>query len=185
MPSEAPATPPLRVAIFGPESTGKSTLAAALAAHFAEPWSAEYVRQFWDERQGRIGAEDLEAIARGQLRLEEEAAARARRVMFCDTELLTNRLWADVLFFGSCPEWLPEEAERRARGYALYLFCDIDLPWTPDPQRCFPEIEGREWCRRLWWETLVERGLPVVLIQGDGETRLARAVAAVEALLRR
>ena len=64
-----------RVAIFGTESTGKSSLAAGLAAHFGEPWAAEYVREFWDARGGRIGGGDLAKIARGQL-ANEEAAAR-------------------------------------------------------------------------------------------------------------
>ena len=54
-----------RVAIFGTESTGKSSLAAGLAAHFGEPWAAEYVREFWDARGGRIGGGDLEKIAGG------------------------------------------------------------------------------------------------------------------------
>ena len=67
---EPSVTAPLRIAIFGPESTGKSTLAASLAAEFDEPWSPEYVRQFWEERAGRIVAGDLDAIARGQIAAE-------------------------------------------------------------------------------------------------------------------
>jgi nicotinamide riboside kinase len=81
----------LRVAVFGPESTGKTSLAEKLAARFGEPWAPEYVRRFWDEHDGRVTAEDLDAIARGQIAAEEEAAARARPVILCDTELLTNR----------------------------------------------------------------------------------------------
>jgi HTH-type transcriptional regulator, transcriptional repressor of NAD biosynthesis genes len=172
-----------RVALFGTESTGKSVLAAELAAHFAEPWSEEYVRQFWDEHQGRIVAADLDAIARGQIANEEAAAARARRVVFCDTDLLTNVLWADLLFPGHCPEWVREEAERRARGYSLYLLCDTDLPWAEDPQRSFPDPTDRERLRARWRRTLEERQLPFVDIIGAGPARLSRAVTAVEQLL--
>ena len=57
-----------RVAVFGPESTGKTTLAAGLAAHFAEPWAPEFVREYWDLRDGQIGPGDLGSIALGQLR---------------------------------------------------------------------------------------------------------------------
>lgn len=171
-----------RIAIFGAESTGKSTLAERLAAHFGEPCAPEYVRGFWVERAGRIEAADLDAIARGQIAAEEAAAARARRLVFCDTELLTNVLWADLLYPGQCPAWVREAAEERCRRYALYLLCDTDLPFVPDPQRCFPDPAGRAMCRRLWRDTLVSRGLPVVEIQGDPAERERRAVTAVLAL---
>src|ERR1035437_10321237 len=84
-----------RIVIFGTESTGKTTLAQQLAAHFGEPWSPEFVREFWDAHGGQITADDLDAIARGQIAGEDYAAARARPAVFCDTELLTCTLWDD------------------------------------------------------------------------------------------
>jgi NadR type nicotinamide-nucleotide adenylyltransferase len=176
---------PLRIALFGPESTGKSSLAERLAAHFGEPWAPEYVRSFWDAHDGRIVAEDLDAIARGQVAGEEATAVKARRVMFSDTELLTNVLWADLLFPGHCPAWVRTEAEVRARRFALYLLCDTDLEFEPDPQRCFPDEAGRERCRRLWLETLESRKLPFVRIHGDWAQREAMAVQAVSGVLAR
>lgn len=175
---------PLRIAVYGPESTGKTTLAQRLAEHFGEPWAPEHVRGFWDEHEGKIIAADLDAIARGQIAGEEAAAARARRVVFCDTELLTNVIWADLLFAGQCPAWVRAEADRRCQAYALFLFCDTDQPFVPDPQRCFPDAAGRAMCRKLWRETLSSRGLPCVEIRGDWEQRFRAAVAAVEACLR-
>lgn len=172
-----------RVAIFGTESTGKTWLAQRLAAHFDEPWAPEFVRTFWDERSGQIQAADLDAIARGQIANEEVAAARARELVFCDTELLTCTLWDDVLFPGACPPWVREEANRRAREYAIYLLCDADVPFAPDPQRCFPDAQRREWARRLWREALVSRGLPFVEIRGGWPEREHAAIAAVEAIL--
>jgi len=83
-----------RIAVFGPESTGKTSLARRLAAHFDEPWSIEYVRRYWDEHDATIRPADLDAIARGQIAGEDAAAAAARRVCFCDTELLTCVLCA-------------------------------------------------------------------------------------------
>jgi len=175
---------PRRIALFGPESTGKSWLAERLAARFGEPWASEYVRIFWDEHAGRIRAEDLDAIARGQIAAEEAAVVQARRVVFCDTELLTNVLWADVLFPGACPDWVRREADVRCRQYALYLFCETDLPFEPDPQRCFPDPADRDRFRRLWQETLDQRSLPYVRIHGAGREREERAVAAVRAVLK-
>lgn len=172
-----------RIAIFGTESTGKTALAQRLAAHFGEPWAPEFVRAFWDERGGRIGAADLDAIARGQMANEERAAATARRVVFCDTELITCTLWDDLLFPGGCPAWVRDEANRRAHDYALYLLCDADVPFAPDPQRCFPDASSRERLRQRWREALVSRGLPFAEIQGPWPEREARAIAAVESVL--
>ncbi len=79
---------PLRIVVFGTESTGKTTLAQALAAHFREPWSPEFVREFWDLKAGKISGADLGTIALGQMANEDRAAARARRAVFLDTDLL-------------------------------------------------------------------------------------------------
>jgi nicotinamide riboside kinase len=75
------------------------------------------------------------------------------------------------------------EAERRSRSYALYLFCDTDLAFVPDPQRCFPDETGRAMCRRLWRETLASRGLPFAEINGEWEQRGQSAIDTVTARL--
>lgn len=173
----------VRIALFGPECSGKSTLAAALAEHFDAPRADEYVRTFWDAHGGRIVAADLDAIARGQMAAEDAAVARARDLVVCDTDLLTNTLWDDLLFPGACPAWVREEAERRSRTYALYLLCDNDIPFEDDAQRCFPDATGRAMCRRLWRSAILDRGLPHVEIRGDRAQRLRTAIAAVERVL--
>ena len=173
-----------RIVIFGTESTGKSTLAERLAEHFGEPWSREYAREFWDAQDGRIAAEDLDAIGRGQIANEESAAAQARRVVFSDTDLLTCTLWNDALFPGACPAWVREQAEVRARRVARYLLCDADVPFVVDPQRCFPDEASRARARNVWRDALVTRGLPFVEIRGAWAERERRAIAAVEEILR-
>ena len=170
-----------RIVLSGTESTGKTQLAQRLAAHFGEPWAAEYAREYWDAHGG-IAAGDLDAIGRGQVANEDAAAARARQVVFCDTDLITCVLWNDLLFPGHCPAWVRAAADERARGVALYLLCDADVPWAPDPQRCFPDEAGRERSRRLWREALVSRGLPVVEIRGGWAERERAAIAAVGGL---
>ena len=174
-----------RIAIFGTESTGKTSLAQRLAAHFGEPWSPEFAREFWDAHEGKIEARDLGTIALGQMANEEHAAMRAKRVVFCDTELITCTLWNDALFPRECPEWVREEAEERARGFGLWLLCDTDVPFTPDPQRCFPDAESRERARQRWREALVSRRLPFAEIRGDWPERERTAIVAVEAVLAR
>ncbi|MFI5337130.1 MAG: AAA family ATPase [Opitutales bacterium] len=172
---------PLRVAVYGPESTGKTTLAARLAGHFRAPLVAEYAREFWDAH-GAIALSDIPVIAREQWRREDAAAAQADRLIICDTEALTTMLWSDLLY-GSCPDEIRRGTEERATGYALHLLLDIDVPFAPDPQRCFPDAEGRARCRHLWHEALESRGRPYRWIRGNWAERERAAIAAVEELL--
>jgi NadR type nicotinamide-nucleotide adenylyltransferase len=170
---------PLRIAVYGPESTGKTQLAAILAAHFRVPLVAEYAREFWD-RHGAITLADIPGIAREQWRREDAAVAEAERLVICDTEALTTVLWSDWLY-GTCPDEIRRETDRRAGWYALYLLLDIDVPFVSDQQRCFPEPGLRAEGMRRWREALEKRGLPFVLIQGDWAQREARAIAAIQA----
>jgi len=130
---------PLRIAVYGPESTGKTELAAKLAAHFHAP------------------------------------------LVICDTDALTTMLWSDLLY-GTSPDELRREAEKRCKNYALYLLLDIDVPFAPDPQRCFPDPADREKCMRIWRGALDRRHLPYELIRGTWEERVRAAIAAVEKL---
>jgi len=172
----------LRIAVFGPESTGKTTLAAKLAAHFSAPLVTEYAREFWDAH-GVITLEDIPAIAREQWRREDEAVKRADRLVVCDTEALTTVLWSDLLY-GTCPDDIRRGAESRARQYALYLLLDIDVPWAPDPQRCFPDEDDRKKCRKIWHGALERRQLPYQWIRASWAQREDAAIAAVEKMLK-
>lgn len=177
------ATHPLRVVIFGPESTGKTSLARFLSTALGEPCSPEHVRHYWDAHGGVIGPGDLEAIALGQAAGEDRALAAASRVCILDTDLLTCVIWDDLLFPGRCPDWVRGEAERRAEATDLFLLCVTDVPFEPDPQRCFPDPEGRSMCMRLWRDMLVSRGLPFVEITGEWATRERTALGAVHLML--
>ena len=171
---------PLRIAVYGPESTGKTRLAEKLAAHFRAPLVAEYARERW-EQQGALGLEDMLPIAREQWRREDEAAAGADRLVICDTDALTTMLWSDLLY-GTCPDELRRGAEKRCRNYALHLLLDIDVPFEPDPQRCFPDPADRDKCMRIWRGALERRHLPFVDIRGDWAAREATAIAAIQAV---
>ena len=179
---------PRRIAVYGPESTGKTQLAQKLAAHFAAPLVAEYARERWDE-QGALGLEDMLPIAREQWRREDEAALlrqgsegqAAPGLIICDTDALTTMLWSDLLY-GTTPDEVRRGAEKRCKNYVLYLLLDTDVPFAPDPQRCFPDPADREKCMRVWRGALERRNLPFVHIRGDWATREAAAIAAVAAL---
>lgn len=172
---------PLRIAVFGTESTGKTSLAEKLAAHFAASWVPEYAREFWDAH-GVITLEDIPGIAREQWRREDAAATTAGRLLICDTEALTTVLWSDLLY-GTCPDDIRRQADVRTRKYTLYLLLDTDVPFAADPQRCFADPDDREKCRRVWRGALERRRLPFVEIRGDWAGREKAAIEAVQAIL--
>jgi HTH-type transcriptional regulator, transcriptional repressor of NAD biosynthesis genes len=168
----------LRVCIFGPESTGKTTLARQLAARLDTAWVPEYARTLLEAQGGAIALEDIERIARGQLASEDALARRANRVLVCDTDVLATAIWSDVLF-GDCPAWIRAEADRRACD--LYLVTGVDVPWEPDPVRYLPDQRAAFLTRCL--AELERRGRRVVTLSGPPEARLRAAVAAVTALM--
>jgi NadR type nicotinamide-nucleotide adenylyltransferase len=169
-----------RVCIFGPESTGKSTLARDLARRLGTVHVSEFARGLLDSRQGRCDPEDIPLIARGQAAAEEALARQARRVIICDTDVLTTRIWSEVLF-GNCPPEVAAEAERRT--YDLYLVPDIDVPWVQDGQRYLGD--RREEFMKRCTDALESRGRKYVRIRGSWADRLNQAVEAVEAILAR
>lgn len=169
-----------RVCIFGPESTGKSTLARDLARAFDTVHAHEYARPLLDPHGGRCFPDDIPLIARGQAATEDALAHQANRVLFCDTDVLTTTIWSDVLF-GDCPAWVRDLAERRT--YDLYLVTDVDVPWVDDAQRFF----GQPAVRRAMFERFVaaleRRRRPYRVLRGTWAERFDAARSAVKALL--
>jgi len=168
-----------RVTITGSESTGKTTLARNLARHFGTVWVPEFVRSYADEKMARSGlpldASDVDAIAQGQIAEQDSAASEANGLLVLDTDLLSTAIYARH-YYGSCPPWI--EAAVRDRLADLYLLCDIDVPWIPDPNRDRPHL--REVMHQLFVTKLDALGATVVLIRGSWNERLTLAVRAVE-----
>ncbi|RAK66890.1 AAA family ATPase [Hymenobacter edaphi] len=176
----------LRVALTGPESTGKTTLSQQLAARYGTLWVPEYAREYLDRRG--IGLDytpdDLEAIARGQLAAEAaavaEAEARGLPVIFCDTELLVIKVWAEHAF-GQCPNWVREQIEQHR--YDLILLLGTDIPWEPDPRREHPHL--RQYFYELYRRELSGQLSNFAEISGSEAHRLEEACFLVDTLLGR
>jgi HTH-type transcriptional regulator, transcriptional repressor of NAD biosynthesis genes len=167
-----------RICLLGAESTGKTTLAAALAQDLGTVWVPEYGRELWEAKDAALEYADLLEIAREQLRREDAAAEKARGFLLCDTNALATVFWSDFLFGRVDPE-LHELADRTAAGYR-YLLCDNDFGWLQDGTRVWgggAEWKGHQHAIRA---DLERRGFPYVEVSGQLEQR----VEAVKAWLR-
>ncbi len=164
-----------RVAIVGPESTGKSLLTAELARHVGEPWVPEYARRYLQRLSRPYTEADVEQMARGQVALEAALGPLARHWLFCDTNLLVVQVWLEYVF-GHCPDWIAR-AWQRPGHYHHHLLMDIDTPWEADPLREHPHARAELMAIYRWH--LARSGVPFSVVSGVGEDRLRAALAAL------
>lgn len=160
-----------RIAILGAESSGKSTLAAALAERYGTLWVPEYLREFVDTRQRVPFEADQVLIARTQLAREDEAAARASQLLFCDTTPFMTALYSRF-YWHRVDEELARLAARHA--YAATFVAAPDTPWEADGlQRESAEI--RDYVHGQVIGALEARGIAYSLLEGSVEARMERA----------
>lgn len=166
----------IKIAVVGPESTGKSTMSAFLAEHYNTIWVPEYARGYCEKLTAPPTWQDEINMFEGQIVLEDELLPKANKLLICDTTFITVKIWSDYTF-GKSPQAVLDELPRRP--YDLYLLLNIDLPWEDDPLRDFPHM--REHFMDVWYKELDELNANYVLIEGAGPERYERAVAAVDA----
>jgi NadR type nicotinamide-nucleotide adenylyltransferase len=166
-----------RVAIIGPECTGKSELSKFLAQHFKTEWVPEYARAYIDNLSRPYNQNDLITIAHGQLRLEDEYARDANTFLFCDTNLYVIKVWS-MFKYGNCEKEILDQIA--ARKYDLYLLTYVDLPWEEDPLREHPT--KREELYNIYLNEMKNQPVPFVEIKGEREQRQATAIEAIEKL---
>lgn len=166
----------IKVVLFGPESTGKTTLAKALATHYKTDWVPEYMREYlqtkWDEKRERVSKEDLLPIATGQIASENEKAANANSYLFCDTNLRELKVYSRYYYDGFCPESILNAS--RMHTYDYYFLTAIDVPWEADDLRDRPE--DRSTLFRIFESELIKNGLPYQVLKGSLQERIDTAI---------
>ena len=173
-----------RIAVVGAESTGTTTLAVALAAHYDAPCVPEYGREYAHKRiaGGATGdwrtPEDFQVTAAGQIEQEDELAQGAGELLICDTEALMVCVYEER-YTGATSRQNEELAA--SRSYELYLLTLPDFAFVPDEIR---DDGRRDWMTDRLRERLAARPEPFVELSGRHEERLARAIAAVDGLRR-
>ena len=165
----------IKFAVVGPESTGKSTIAQAVARHFDTVCVPEYAREYCKNLHNEYTLQDEVNMYYGQIALENTLIPLAKNnLLICDTTIMTIKIWCDYLF-GDTPQDVKEEINNR--HYDLYLLMDIDLPWEEDPLRDFPE--HREHFMGVWESELKSLKANYIIISGLGDERLKNALEAI------
>lgn len=169
----------LKIAVTGPESTGKSLISGLLAGHYSTVWVPEFARVYLLNIDRPYNYEDILEIARGQMASEKAFEPIANKLLFADTELTVTKIWSMVKY-GKCHPWIEEMLANQQ--YGLYLLMDIDLPWEYDALREHPHMRGH--LMEMYISEMDRQGFNYRIISGHGEQRLKNAIAAVEDFLK-
>jgi NadR type nicotinamide-nucleotide adenylyltransferase len=162
-----------RIALLGPESTGKTQLCIQLANHFRTEWVYEYARQYL--KDNNYSYDDVVHCLNEQIALEAKAELTANRFLFCDTELINYKVWFEDVY-NKVPDGL--EKKIKTHNYDLTLLTYYDLPFEEDILRVNPH--RREFFFN-WYKKELEIGdKPYIIIKGFGEERLTNAIAAMQ-----
>lgn len=173
----------IKIALVGPESTGKTTLASQLAKEFNTTWIPEFARDYlqdkWNSKQEICSQEDLIPIAIGQTQLENEALNNANKILFCDTNLLVTKVFSDI-YYNNCEAVLEKAAKKHK--YDLIFLTDVDVTWQADDLRDRPD--NRESTLAIFEQTLIDFKKPYIKLSGSKEERLEKAKKIINDLLR-
>lgn len=170
----------IKIVLFGPESTGKTTLAKQLAQHYNSTWVPEYMRSYfekkWQGKPGKSSVDDLLPIAKGQMELENRQTLKAHQFLFCDTDLLELKVYAERYFNGFCPPEIEHYAYKNR--YDFYFLTYIDTPWEADLLRDKPY--EREEMFAAFEHALKKAKRPYKILKGNQQQRLQNAIEVID-----
>lgn len=173
----------VKIVLFGPESTGKTTLSIQLAKHYNTVWVEEYARPYlqkvWNQERRTCEPKDILPIAYGQMKLENRLAKRADKVLICDTDLLETKVYSEEYYGGFVAPLLEEAASENL--YDLYLLTYIDTPWVEDDLRDRPELRLEMF--QAFEKALIKNKRPYILLKGDKDVRFKTATEAIDKII--
>jgi NadR type nicotinamide-nucleotide adenylyltransferase len=168
-----------RIAITGPESTGKTSLTTQLAGLYDTVYVPEYARQYLDDNGVKYTYDDVLKMALGQIELERQMHEKANEILFADTEMIVYKIWLE--FYGwEVPKWMTDHIHKNK--FDLYLLMDIDLPWVADGQRANPN--DRDVIFHRFEDELETVGAHYGIISGIGTLRIDNAISTIEEYLK-
>lgn len=174
----------IKIVLFGPESTGKTTISRLLARHYNTVWVQEYAREYlqnkWNNERMLCQSSDQLPIAYGQIKLENQLAQKADKIQICDTDLLETVVYFENYYDKTIDTHLKKAALENQ--YHLYLLTYIDTPWEADDIRENPH--QRKEMFKTFEAALKKYNRPYILLKGSLDTRLKTATKAIDRLLK-
>ena len=171
----------IKIAIIGAESTGKTWLCEALAKHYNTIWVPEYAREYFDDSDiYNYTLDDLVIIAEKQIERERQLESKANRFLFCDTTLITLKIWAE-LEFKTTPPFIEEHLHKIK--YAYYLVTDNQMPWVADKLR--ENKHSRERLFKMNLEEVNKLDIAYFIVSGANNERLVNAIAEINKIFER
>jgi len=174
----------VKVVLFGPESSGKTTLSKLLARHYNTVWAPEYARDYlqnkWNNERKTCEISDMLPIAEGQMKLENKLAKKADRILICDTDLLETKVYSEEFYGGFVDPYLEKAALQNT--YDLYFLTYIDAPWKKDDLRDRPEQRLEMF--NAFENALIKNHRPYVLLKGEKKDRLETAIREIDKILK-
>ena len=173
----------IKIVVFGPESTGKTTLCKQLATHYKTNWVPEFSRQYALDKlkEGKqLTQEDVLPIAVGQMQLENEIAEKTKKLLICDTNLVETLVYSQTIYEGYSPKTLVKNIIQHR--YHLYLLTNIDIPWEFDVVR-----DGNADRQKMFlhFEAILQKNkLPYIIVSGNPQQRLQKAIEQIDRLLK-
>ncbi len=174
----------VKVVLFGPESSGKTTLSKHLARHYNTVWVPEYARDYlqnkWNNERKTCEISDMLPIAEGQMKSENKLAKKADRILICDTDLLETKVYSEEFYEGFVHPDLEKAAIQNT--YDLYLLTYIDAPWKKDDLRDRPELRPEMFI--AFENALIKNQRRYVLLKGTKKERFETAVREIDEILK-
>jgi NadR type nicotinamide-nucleotide adenylyltransferase len=162
-----------KIAIVGPESTGKSDLSFELAGIFKTFYVPEVAREYLKNLNRNYVEDDLLKIAKLQIETEDQYGKSADKILICDTNLTVIKIWSMVKY-GRCDSWIIEQDQ--LRSYDFTLVTNVDLPWVDDPLREHPNPCMRNHLMNLYLNEIKAKQTPFDIVSGSGEDRIQNAL---------
>jgi NadR type nicotinamide-nucleotide adenylyltransferase len=161
----------LKIAIVGPESTGKTTLCDELAKHYNTIFVPEYAREYLNSINREYTIQDVLHIANEQVKRVNEFEKKANTLLFCDTSLLTIKIWLNVKY-----NYFNAELEEKIlnENYHYYLLTEPDIPWEKDSLREHPHFRTELFDMHI--DILNKYGFNYEIISGDGNLRIENSI---------
>lgn len=168
-----------RIAIIGGESTGKTTLAIALSAHYSATWIPEFAREYLMRLNRPYVEEDLLWIAKGQLHTMHQSEATQPEFIFYDTDLQVIQVWSESKY-QRCDAFILKEIARS--NIDAFIVTSPDIEWTFDPLREHPLPSQRSYFFRWYIEMVSSQQRPFCIVRGTHEQRLQQACLFLESI---